>query len=89
MRPYRLFVLALTVMLFSAANVAFADPFAPVEDDSGSACGAGKGAECASKTVEACTKWVMVELKIGTTTSTSRECQQKETTTTKQYYTKV
>lgn len=87
MRSHRLVIIALAVMLFSAANVALADSFAPVENDSGSGCGAGKAAECASKTVESCTKWVIVELKVGTTTSTSRECQQKVTTTTKQYYT--
>jgi hypothetical protein len=87
MKSYRLVIIALSVMLFSAANVALADSFAPVEDDSVSACGIGKGAECASKTVEACTVWVIVELKIGTTTSTSRECKEKVTTTTKQYYT--
>lgn len=87
MRSHKLVAIALSVMLFSAANVALADSFAPVEDDSGAKCGAGKGAECASKTVEACTVWTIVELKIGTTTSTSRECKEKVTTTTKQYYT--
>lgn len=86
MRSTRIIALAFATLLFSAANVALADPFLP-DDGSGSACGAGKGEECESKTVEACTKWVIVEVKVGTTTSTTRECQQKETTTTKKYYT--
>lgn len=87
MRPTRIIAFALATLLFSAANVALADPFLPDDGSGASACGAGKGEECESKTVEECIRWVIVEIKVGTTTSTTRECQQKTTTTTKKYYT--
>jgi hypothetical protein len=86
MRPSSITVLAVATLLFSA-NAAFADSYLPIADDTVPVCGSGKSEECESKTVEQCLKWVIVEIQLGTTTATSRECQQKETTTTKKYYT--
>jgi len=87
MRLQWIAVPALIAGLLTTVNIALADQFAL--DGSGvPECGPTAGPECEQKTVDSCTKWTIVSVKIGTETVISRQCSERTVTTTYRYWPK-
>ena len=73
-----------TAALLSAANVALATPqLSDGSDDP--VCAQGPGHECRIDSVTRCTKYTIVELRIGLEVVVVRQCEE-ETTYRKHYY---
>lgn len=76
-------ILVLATALLSAGNVALANP--ELSDGDGPVCATGPGSECKIQSSTKCTKYTIVELKIGLETVIVRQCAE-ETSYTKHYY---
>jgi hypothetical protein len=91
MRLSRLTLLALAGLLISSADLSALAQDMPTDGggDGQEVCAGGPGPECKVQEIESCTRWTIVELKIGTSTVISRECAEKTTTKKYYYWTKV
>ncbi|HSJ62671.1 MAG TPA: hypothetical protein VK922_02075 [Gemmatimonadaceae bacterium] len=90
MRIPRLTLLALAGLLVSTVELsALAQDMPTDAGDGQEVCASGSGQECKVQEIESCTRWTIVELKIGTSTVISRECAEKTTTKKYYYWTKV
>ena len=88
MKPQWIAVTALVAGLLATADIALADQFLPDDGSGVPVCGPTSGPECGEKTVDGCTKYTIVQIKIGTETVISRQCSERTVTTTYQYWPK-
>ena len=88
MRLQWIAVPALIAGLLTTVNIALADQFLPDDGSGVPECGPATGPECDQKTVDSCTKWTIVSVKIGTETVISRQCSERTSTTTYRYWPK-
>lgn len=75
--------------LLAATDIALADQFQPTDDSGVPVCVEAPGLECQINETDSCTKYTMVQIKIGTETVIQRQCSERTVTQKYTYWKKT
>ena len=88
MRLQWIAVPALLAGLLTTVNIALADQFLPGDGSSVPDCVTAAGLECRVLNTDECTKYTVVQVKIGTETIIARQCSERTVKDTYLYWRK-